>query len=189
MSTAVGHTAFMASVRWRITEPWWGEGWIARAVPDRSRLTLYRQRRENIESLWWGIGSTVFGVLWTVGMGLLSAAVPDTEGWDWLWVGVIVGMGAVFAILGSAGVLVSVRALRPARDRIWVDDGYVLWIRWYPGTYMAEPSRTAVADIVEVRLAEGDRAVVVRTADGVDHTVTDLGTASERMGWRRRSAS
>lgn len=92
------------------------------------------------------------------------------------------GMGAGFAVLGSAVVLASVRGLRPVRDRIWVDDGYLVWIRWHPGTYITEPSRVAVADIVEVRLTEGDRAVVVRTEDGVDHTVTDLGTASERIG-------
>jgi hypothetical protein len=62
-------------------------------------------------------------------------------------------------------VLSSVRGFRPARDRIWVDDGYLLWIRWHHGTYRTEPSRVAVADIVEVRLTEGDRAVVVRTED------------------------
>jgi len=183
MSAAVGHTAFMASGRWRIGESWRGEGWIARAVPQRGlRLALYRQRREKLESLWWGIGCTVVGVLWTVGPVLVSAAVADTAGWNWLWVGFIAVPGAGFAVLGSWAVVTSVRGLQPARDRIWVDDGYLMWIRWHPGTYRSVPNRVAVADIVEVRLAEGDAAVVVRTGAGVEHTVTDLGTASQRIG-------
>jgi hypothetical protein len=150
-------------------------------VPARwERLSLYRRRREAAGSLWAGLGTTAFGVLFALPPGL-ALVVPDIDGWDWLWVGLMAALAVAVVVLGVAFVVTSVRMLRPVRDHVWVDDGYLLWSRWYPGIpYAAEPTWVPVADILEVRLTDGERAVVVRTADG-DHTVTDLGTVSRRV--------
>jgi hypothetical protein len=81
---------------------------------------------------------------------------------------------APFALLAIAPVL----AFAAATD---VTGWNRLWIGWHPGTDRTEPDHVAMADIVEVGLADGDAAVIVRTEDGVEHTVTDLGTPSERI--------
>jgi hypothetical protein len=174
------HTAVMASVRrpqWKITEARRGDGWIARDVtPLQLRLTMYRERKQNVS----GIAFTAFALL-ALAPILALAAATDVTGWDWLWLVGTIGMGVAFAALGLTSSVRSVSWLLPAYDRIWIDDGYLLWIRWHPGTHRTEPDHVALADIVEVRLSDGDAAVVVRTEDGGEHSVTDLGTPSQRI--------
>jgi hypothetical protein len=181
------HTAVMASERWRarryrhrpqwkITEARRGDGWTARDVtPLQTRLTRYRQRRNKA-----AIGITPFALL-AVAPVLAFAATTNVTGWDWLWIVATVGVGAAFTALALTSSTRSVSWLLPPHDRIWIDDGYLLWIRWHPGTYRTGPNHVAVTDIVEVGLSDGDAAVVVRTADGGEHSLTDLGTPSERI--------
>src|SRR5688500_15487709 len=59
--------------------------------------------------------------------------------------------------------------------RVWLDDLDLWWRRHHD----AEPTCVERSDVVEV--GAGERTVVVRTVDGVEHTVTDLGTPAERV--------
>jgi hypothetical protein len=101
-----------------------------------------------------------------------------------------VGDAAVFALVhlpavafllgGGLWLRSSVAQLRPWEDRVWLEGPDLWWIRHHPARLGAEPIRVTVADIRQVRLADDDSPVVVRTVDGTDHPVTDLGTAAER---------
>ena len=88
---------------------------------------------------------------------------------------------AVACLLGGGLWLrSSIAQLRPWEDRAWIEGPDLWWIRHHPARPGAEPTRVTVADIRQVRLAD-DARVVVRTVDGTDHPVTDLGTAAERV--------
>ena len=100
-------------------------------------------------------------------------------------IGDVVGIlcGGLVSVAGAVGsgawTWDSLRASRAWEDRVWLDDTDLWWHRHHPRE--PEPTRVARADIVEVRLGKGDSTLVVRTVDGVDHTVTDLGTAADRI--------
>ena len=115
------------------------------------------------------------GVFWIVLPSVLLAVVPDRDGGD---VAGLVGwlvIGPAFVALGRMMARDAHRELRRIEDRVWLDDIDLWWSRHHD----AEPTRVERSNVVEV--GAGERTVVVRTVDGVEHTVTDLGTPAERV--------
>ncbi|GAA0951819.1 hypothetical protein [Virgisporangium aurantiacum] len=150
---------------WRIREPRRGE---------QRRTRLGTRRRELVDQRRAGIGIAGVGVFWIVLPSVLFAVVPDRDGGDVAGLITWLVIAPAFVALGRMMARDAHRELRRVEDRAWLGDRFLCWSRHD----RAEPTCVERSDVVEVGTL--DRAVVVRTVDGVEHTVTDLGTPAER---------
>jgi hypothetical protein len=127
----------------------------------------------------WLVGNVgLFSVLASV---MAAALVPDLGGWGTAAVVTGLLVGTAVSVVGGRMSAKAFRRARPSEDRVWSDDTDLWWVRHRPRVPGAEPGRVARRDIVEVGLTGDDGAVVVRTVDGTEYTVTGLGTPTDRI--------
>lgn len=120
------------------------------------------------------------GVVWLAAFVLLIIVEPIDDPGDVVALFGALLAGVVCTTGGTVFVRSTLKEMRTREDRVWLDGADLWWIRHRPKERGAEPSRVTRAEIVEVRLSAGDRAVVVRALDGTDHTVTDVGSRDDR---------
>jgi hypothetical protein len=144
----------------------------------RIREPLEGRRRKSLDDLKGSLFGFAVSSIWVV-LTVLVLVFDAVDGVGDLLAAVGAG-SACLALASMFGVWAwqALRAVRPWEDRVRLDDTDLWWHRHHPRE--PEPSRVTRADIVEVRLGKDDDTLVVRTVDGVDHTVTALGTIADR---------
>lgn len=137
-----------------------------------------RQRHTDARGAWAGLGLTGFGLACVVGAVLLWAATPGPDDQDVGGFLFLLCLGIGFGWSGAALAWSSRRGLRKRAVRIWLDGRD---LRWREHGRLEDAGRVARSDVAEVGLSLGGYRVEVRTVDGVEHVVTDLGTPSQRL--------
>jgi hypothetical protein len=147
------------------------------------------QVKRSLRGRWRGVASDVAAAtsMIVVGTGYLTGAVlliylnrDDTLANLFLVaVGACPG-GILMVCYGTVRARAASSTLRRREDRIWFDETGLWWMRRRPARRGAEPRRVDLSHITQVRLGDGDGSVVLSTVDGVDHVLTDLGTAAQR---------
>jgi hypothetical protein len=150
-------------VRWRVKRSLAGRrGDIANELVSGSIMLVY-----GLAAV--GLGVLLIVFMWPPSVGEAAGSLVWALG------------GVVLITVCVVSVRAPLRELRRREDRVWLDEADLWWTRHRPAVPGAEPERVSRAEIVRVRLADDDAVVVVDTADGIEHVLTDLGSLADRV--------
>jgi hypothetical protein len=152
--------------------------------PDEVRWRITRSLRGRR----WQVAKDAAGAAGCLGVALaLLAVLPwlvtDDEETVVSRIGMCFGWAVASVIVATSGAVLARRVwevVHRREDHIGLTDLDLWWQRRRPATAGSEPVHVDRLQIARIGLGEADRTVVVTTADGTDHVVTDLGTPADR---------